>query len=364
LINLLAMPAQALVFFDQFDFEPQVSVTQGYDDNITSDEDNKMSDFYTDLKLGVNMTSQQRTHEIVFSGNLTQQVFAKERDFNNLRQDYSFRFSKELSRYDRFSVSDTYTRAEDTDVFEDLFGRVNDRYVYDQNRFSLEYSRDFSKQLSFALNYQNEYYSPDRADLSESTLNAGGIKADYYCSSATIASFVYEVAQRAFDPGTSAVSHTVLAGIRQYLTSQVYLEGQAGVDFITNFNDDQITEPRFRLSLVNELDEKTQVGITFSKDFATNNYTEDVFDTWRLSVTLGRQLLERMTVFGSAFFGQGEYDSLKIKDDLLGVSLGLRYQISRDITASFGYSYSQTDSNDDTRDFDRNRVLVGVDIKF
>ncbi len=364
LLALPAAPAQALVFFDQFDYEPQMSLVQGYDDNINSDSRDAISDFFTNVELGLDMKSEQRTHEIVFSGRVTEQVFASESDFNNLRQDYSVLFRQELSRYDRISVTDSYTRAEDTDVFQDLFGRINDRYVYDLNRFAVDYSRDFTRQLSFAFNYQNEYYNPDRADLSESTLNAGSVQADYYYSSATIASFVYKAARRAFDPGESAMSHSVLAGIRHYLTSQLYIEGQGGVDFIENFNGDRLTEPRYSVSLVNDIDENTRLGITFTKDFTTNNYTADVFNTWRVSVNLARQLLERMTVYGSGFFGKGEYDSLKIKDDLLGLSLGLRYQVSRDITANFGYTYTETDSDIDTRDYQRNRVYLGMDIRF
>lgn len=337
-----------------------VTVRQSFDDNITSVQDNKINDFITNLSLGLDMEYEGKAQTLRLKGALSQELFLEETDFNNFSQNISLNFQKEFSKYDRFNLSNSFIHAEEPQSFQDEFGRTSGRYSYCLNRFNLGYSRDISKQLSLSLKYANEFYKPSGEDLLDSSLHSIGLQADYFFSSRTIFPFLYEFFYRDFDSGQSSSIHSLAAGIRQYLTRQLYIDARAGLNFIDSFNNQDYTKINLLAALTNEVNETTRNTLTFSKEYNTNYSTEDIFDSWRLTLSFIKQLLERLTCSVSVFYGKGEYVSSNIKDEFKGGNTRLAYDLNKDSQIFLMYSYSNNSSNNNTRGYDRNIISIGL----
>ena len=285
-------------------------------------------------------------------------------NFNNNAQDVRLAVLKEFSKYDRVSFSNTFRHAEDPSSFEDAFGRTAGRYSFYRNSMNLQYSRDLSKQLGLLVGYDNEIYEVDRANSSDSFLNRVSVELDYFRSSATVFILAYYFSVRDLDPGANSTVHSLVTGVRHYLTKQLYVDATTGLSLVEDFSGKTSTDPRIFLTLTDDIDENTSVSVSFQKEKFPNGYTEDVFDYWQLTARVRHQLVERMGVVFSGFYGDGDFDSLNIRDKLTGVSTRLNYDLTEHVSAYVDYTYSQTQSNVDARGYERNIITVGMNCSF
>lgn len=350
--------------YRDIDMSLRAGISETYDDNITSVHENEKEDFITTLSLGLGAKLEGKTRSLNLAANVTQQLFADYDNFNNTSQDLTIDFQQEFSKYDRISLRDTFTHTYEPRSFEDAFGRTTGRYSYYRNRFSLDYTRDIAKQLSLSARYANEVDEISRKDLSDSSLNRAGLEATYFLSSATILLCFYDFTYRDFDPGASASTNTIAAGLRHYLTSQLYLDAQAGLDLINSYNDEGYCRPLIQASLTSDIDENSRAAISFSKRYYTNAYTQDLFDYWKVLATFTRQLFKRLSCSLSGFYGKGEYVAANITDKLRGASIGLTYDLTKKIKANLGYTYSNVDSTQATREYTKNRIYLKLSMEF
>ena len=137
-----------------------------------------------------------------------------------------------------------------------------------------------------------------------------------------------------------------------------------GVDFIAAYNERDYERPLIQASLVNEGDENTHGDLTFVKEYQANPYTEDLFNYWQASTSLTRQVLRRLSGSISGFYGEGDYVTLNITDKLSGVTLGMIYELTKNVKGDFGYRFSHTDSTVNSRDYSKNTVSLGITGEF
>ena len=346
------------------DLDVKGSVSTAYDDNVTFVKEDKKSDNVTNLLIGLGAKQEGKTHTLALEGNLTQHLFADNPSFNNNSQDVSIDLKKELSRYDRFSATNKFTHAEDPQSFEDDFGRTSGRYSYYRNTFNTEYTRDLSKHVSIQGHYGNESYSTSREDIRDSLLNRAGFDVNYIKSSATAFSLGYDFTTRHIDESGTATVHTLAAGFKHFLTTQLYIDTRAGVSLVEAFDGSNAAEPSVIAALTNDFNETDSASLSWRKTSTPSSFTADIFDSWRVALSLGRQLLERLKMTASVFFGEGDFAALGITDRQTGASARLSYEVTKNAQTFLAYTYSEVDSNIDTRGYDRNLVEVGVRFVF
>lgn len=361
--SFLILPVNAFALLG-FDFDINGSVSTGFDDNVTFVKDNKKSDNVTNLTVGLGGKQEGKTHQLEIAGSVTQHLFANNSSFNNNSQDININFQKEISKYDRFSVTNRFVRAEDPQSFEDDFGRTSGRYSYYRNTFNTAYTRDVSKHVSLEGRYGNENYSASEASIRDSLLHRVGADIIYIQSSATAFLLGYDFTTRRIEDTGSADVHTVSTGLRHSLTKQLYLDTRAGVSFVEAFNGSNTSEPNVVVALTNDFSETDSAGLSYRKTSTPSSYTADIFDSWQFAASLSRQLLERLRMAVSVFFGEGDFEALSINDKQTGVTARLNYDVSKDAVAFLAFTHSEVDSNVDTRSYGRNLVEVGVRMNF
>ena len=359
----LAFPPKASAS-SGLDLDVKGSVSTAYDDNVTFVKEDKKSDNVTNLLIGLGAKQEGKTHTLALEGNLTQHLFADNPSFNNNSQDVSIDLKKELSRYDRFSATNKFVHAEDPQSFEDDFGRTSGRYSYYRNTFNAAYTRDFSKHVSVEGRYGNESYSASREDLRDSLLHRTGFDVNYIKSSALAFLFGYDFSTRHIDESGSATVHTLAAGFRHFLTTQFYIDTRAGVSLVEAFDGSNASRPSVTVALTDDFNETDSASLSYRKTSTPSSFTADIFDSWRVALSLGRQLLERLKMTASVFFGEGDFAALNITDRQTGASARLSYEVTRNAQTFLAYTYSEVDSNMDTRGYDRNLVEAGVRFVF
>ena len=365
IVFLLALSCPAFAYrMGEIEINPNAAVTETYDDNITYLNINPKQDFITTATLGLSVKYEGKTQSLDFLGHLNQEIFARNNNFNNISEDFNLNFQKEFSRYDRISIKNVFLHAEEPRSFEDAFGRTSGRYSYYDNRFSMGYSHDISKQITLTGSYANETYLLSRNDQSDSYLNRMRVSLEDALSSTAILLFSYDLAYRTFNPGEDALTNTLTTGLRYYLTKQLYLEGNTGLDIIDSYDKRTYFEPLVNLSLIDDVDRNTRINITFNHQYSTIAYQQNLFNYTQISGSFNRQLLKKLAVSLNGFYGEGEYIGADIKDKLTGVGIGFVYDIWHNIKGTLNYNYTRALSNVATREYAKNSISVGLEMDF
>ena len=226
----LICPRQASALLG-FDFDVTGFVSTAYDSNVTFVNDNEKADSVTNLTVGLGAKQEGKTYQLNAAGNITQHLFARNSSFNNNSQDINIDFQKEISKYDRFSLSNRFVHAEEPSSFEDDFGRTSGRYSYYRNTFNSTYTRDLSKHISVESHYGNQNYTTSQAGANDSLLHSVGLDISYIQSSATAYLLGYDFTTRHINTIGNANVHTDFNGVSSF-SYQATLRGRPGGDVL------------------------------------------------------------------------------------------------------------------------------------
>jgi len=339
-------------------------IQQMYDDNVTFASINKKEDFITVFTIGMDARYAGKMNSLELITDITRNTFVSHQDFNNTSEDVTLRFQREFSKFDRISLRDSFTHAEEPRSFEDEFGRTSGRYSYYRNNFNISYTRDISKSLSFNLRYANRIYAVSREDMSDSYFNNIGFDASYIFGPRTIATFSYDYEHRKFDPGAKSYIHKIAALLRRYITPHLYFDISSGVSFAHSYSGENYSQPLFAFSLAEEVNKNSRVGLSFVKEYATNSYTANIFDRWSISMFFVYDILERLQCSFSFFYSNVKYKIVDIADKYFGSRISFIYDISDNLRGDISYSYSNTSSDVDLREYRKNKVSLGIKWEF
>ncbi|MCA9405975.1 MAG: outer membrane beta-barrel protein, partial [Candidatus Omnitrophica bacterium] len=340
------------------------AVGQRYDDNINYAESDTQNDFITVTTAGINLDFQDKRMQAYLNASITEELFWDHDEHNNTSERLSVYLARELSKHEYITISDTFSHTYEPVSFEEEFGRVGGRYSYYRNSFDAGYSRELTEFSSLQFGYGNDLDITSQSDRLDSYVNRFSVDGIYELSSQTQLLGSYNYLNRDLDPGSAATINTISATVRHNLTEQLSIEGRAGADIIDSYNGDMIARPLWSLKLTDQVTKRTSTNLTYTQRYSTNPYTSDVFNSWRISTGVDSQLTRRLKGSANAFYGYGEYDSLGIRDELVGVNTALSYEISKNFRGNISYSHSQTISNIDIREYRKNVIFVGVSADF
>jgi len=364
---LICMPSNVYAFiYKGLDIKVGGTVSEMYDDNITrtNSSDNKKDDFTTRLTLALGVKYEGKTRTLDFTGRINRNLFATHHNFNNTSEKLELNFQNELSKYDIIRLKDTFAHAYEQSSFDETFEGAEGRYAYYRNQFNLDYTKDISKQFTVIARYANEINELSRKDLKDSYLNTLGFEADYIYSADTVFFMLYDFSKRTYDDAGDISIHTVAAGIRRYITKQLYFDGTGGISFITSRENTEDTGEYIQGSLTDEIDENTAISLSFTKGKQTISYREDFLDSWRISGLFKRHLLKRLNCSLSGFYGEGEHKSLNLTDRLRGANIAFSYDLRKNLKGDLTYTYSDKDSTDEARGYTKNVISSGLTIEF
>ncbi|MBF0505099.1 MAG: outer membrane beta-barrel protein [Candidatus Omnitrophica bacterium] len=355
---------ERLSFAKNLDINATGQVITAFDDNITSVEKGRRSDFITNLETGLVLLQKGETHELSVKGDLIEQIFAKNSNFDNLSEDLNLSFKQELSKYDRVAITDILTNSSEPRTFQDAFGRSNGRYNIFNNQTGLSYTHDFSKRLSGEVHASDTVNNYSKSAGVNSVLYQAGTKVNYTFDSATILNTSYDYIRRIFEHNGSATVNSLLSGVRRYFTSQFYLDLAAGPDFIKTFTGRNVIKPHYKAAVTDQVDQNNNVSLSFEKQDTTTSYDQDLFNSWRTALNLSRQFSQRLNGNMNIFYGQGRYEHLGINESFVGVATQVSYDLTRKTKLSAGYNYTNSLSKNIGNAYRKNYFYISIGILF
>jgi hypothetical protein len=371
-------------------------VTENYSNNITfaHDEENKKEQFTTLLVAGLVLERTNNRGSLRFAGQMRQPVRFETSDVRNSSEIGTLDFVSEISSYDKIRIKDVYThtrvpgsidardfREECVRLFRDFgqeiarddprcaefereFGVTQGAFNTFRNDFNVDYSKDMSDRIRVSIGYGNNRFDSTAEGSNDSIRNNVNGRINYSINFATVFYLSYRYSVTYYNRGDDISIDAFRFGLKRYITKRLYFNGDIGMTFTPTSDNTS-----FDALLTGELDEKTNASIDFSRDTRAAIDREDIFINWRVTGRLTRQLKEDMNLFISAFYGEGDFVSAEVTDRLLGTSFSISYifwQYKRgpSINGNIGYSYSQLDSTDASRGYDRNAIDATLSVIF
>ena len=345
-------------------FTVKGSTGYGYDDNVLYSHENEVSDFFTKVKLGLELLLERKTQSLEAEVDLSRQIFNDHTELDNFSQFFKLIFKKELSKYTRLRIDDNFEHAEEATSFAEEFGRVGGRFDTYKNTLSFDIDKELTPHNVLNFYLGNEIKEVEREDLQDSIQNNLGLQWNILASPKTSGFIKYDFTHRLIDSSDNAVLQTIAPGFKRYLTRQVYFTSYAGANVIHTFSEDDIVRPVFYAAISDELDKVSTFTLAYQKKHITTGFDSDIFDQWRVTLDYEREFFERLKGNVSLFYGEGDFIIRDISEKLHGFDIGIAYSLTRNWQANLTYRYVLKDSREVTRDYEKNLAFFGFTFRF
>jgi opacity protein-like surface antigen len=349
--------------WSQVQVTPTGSVSETYNDNITSTHEDAEEDFITEISPGIKAAYGTETLSWTVRGIVTQQIFARNSEYNDTEETLEGAYHQERSQYDRFDFKDSFSHTYEVEDISESLGKASGRAEYYHNLFEFKYERDLAQELTMNLLYDNELLKASGGGIADSMGNRIAAEVYYQLNPATTLIASYQFMIRNFDPGDDIYDNLISIGARRKIGERLTAEARVGVDYIDTHEDEYI-KPRMTFSLTQEINDKNKASIYFSKLYDSTAYSEDLFNSWQTGLAWERELSARMACTAKGFYGNGKYAASGTKDTVFGGSLSSAYALTRNVKVNLDYGYSKVKSSEDEHEFEQNKIGAGVRLEF
>jgi hypothetical protein len=383
--------------YGAFRLKVNAELRENYTNNITfaKDDEDRIEQFTTLAILGLNLNYEGKKGRVGFDGQIRRPIRFDDSDVRNSSDILTLNVQHDFSQYDGINLYNRFTHTKvpgsievrrSDDKCEDLykrfglnaivndpecsefavefFGREQGDFDSYENSFHFNYTKFFSEKIKIRTEYGNRLYDSTKRGSNDSFTNRYSVFLSYQYDYTRAFSLFYELRNTDYDRGDDISIDSVKAGIRQYLTKRILINGNIGMDFAPSTDTLSIDA-----SVLGELDEKSTMQIFFSRSVQSAVDREDVFRNWQVTCRYSRSFSEDFKGFSSVYYGQGDFVSADFTDTLLGASVSVhnvfwQHKKGSSLTGIFGYSYSQLDSTNSERGYERSSVTASLTLSF
>lgn len=338
------------------------NVNEMYDDNINTSQDDPETDWITNIMLGAAIRSEGRTRELELAGNIYQSYHLRNEEANEFYQDLVLEINKSLTENISVMLGDTLHHYPAAQSFDAMFERSETEDGYLRNDFFSGITLYVTRSLFLGGTYNNSILKNDSDLVLDSVLHNPGGVIGYYFNSANIIRAGYMYRLMKYDDSTEARGETGYAEYEKHFTSQLRAIAHGGYDYNT-MEEGRSLSTSWLLSLIDDVDERNQINITFMKGSTISNISNDTLNNWRVSGTLTREVGNRTSADITIFYGDGTYEVSRERDRLGGASFGLSYVLSDFINLNAGYTFTWSSikhPDTDEVSYKRNQVYAGI----
>ncbi len=383
-------------------WDVSVTVRGFYDDNyyLASQSTNRQSSFGLEVRpsVGIHLTGEQTT----FGAHYTYSM----RYYDDRKQntaDHSHEFNTWLMHTfsERYSVDmvDTLTIAQEPTLLDTtgaIVVRSNGNNL--RNDGAIRFHAQLTRLLEVVLGYRNvlvdyenkggNFIAPSYTGLLDRLEHTANIDLRWQFRPETVGIFGYQygfndytgkesIGLFGFTPifsnSRNSRSHYVYAGVEHNFLRNLTGSARAGAQFISYYNTptgDSAVSPYADLNLRYTY----RVGSFVELGFQHQRNATDAFSTSATSITTDQEsssiyanithaftpkLIGNLnTRYQMATFTGGGFNNQT--DDILLLGVSLEYHFNRHLSAEIGYNYDKVTSNVPGRDYDRNRVFLGM----
>jgi hypothetical protein len=168
--------------------------------------------------------------------------------------------------------------------------------------------------------------------------------------------------------GADFRSHFALIGLDRAWSERSTVGLRGGAEFYSSEREDNVA-PTFEATLAHQVSDKTSVNgyATLGFDGAElGNFTSRY--SYRAGASATHQVTERLRLNGGLNYVYSEFDAEEaggsVDENEVNATAGIGYNITDSMAVNASYSYTLLTSDNDLRDYDRNRVFLGLSASF
>ncbi len=246
--------------------------------------------------------------------------------------------------------------------------RRNGQYWYGYNNFSVAYawSERFSTTSSYTLD--GIKYEDSQIGQFEDRLSHLFSQQFSYAMSRTLKGVMeYRYRTTRYDRATSAnyISHYLLAGVDKAWSERSSASFRAGAEYYDSERT-QKTAPYFEAALSHAASEKTSLQVYAAVGFDGSELGDyESRYSYRAGATATQQVSERLRLNGGLNYIYSDFEGTNsITEHQVNATAGLGYRVWENISLDANYTYTLLSSDDAFRDYDRNRIYLGLNATF
>ncbi len=351
-------------------FSGAVSVRGGYDDNTNSSSFDAQESYFTSLygELNADLGSPRTQFTIGLAGGATYYESNNDWDYTaTIKTVLTHRATSRLTLSARIYA--TYQVEPD---FSLLLGseRRNGQYIFANSQFSAKYQ--WSPRISTVTSYSlvGVFYEDDlTADASNRFEHYFSQEFRYLLRPTTtlVAEYrfaFYDYTENNINDGTS---NYFLVGVDQTFSPRLSANVRGGVEVRENDAQGTQVSPYAEATLSYAYGRFSTLTWLNRYGFEQSSSTLGTERrTFRSGLKLRHGFTARLSAYAAAFYHNNQYEgqNLSYSEDLVDLSTGLQFDVSRNLSLTAGYSYTKLYSDLPFRDYDRNRFTVGATVSF
>ncbi len=372
-------PAQGLLSLGQRDefekklpFSVTVGVGAGWDSNVNLSSDNEQeSGFISGRIIAEYSTGDRRTS---YSFGLTYNPFYyldAPDGMDDFQQSASINFAVRHRVNPRLTISDSLYFAYEYEPNYQIgtsVARRTEPYIYGYNNLNVAYAwtKRFSTVSGYTISgidYDNDFESGENY-----TSHLFSQDFRYALSKVTTAVLTYRYGMTEYDNGFGDyTSQYFLGGLDHSFSRRTVGSFRAGAEVRDRDNGGSDTNPYAEASFSHSVAKQTYVrwyGRYGFEDSDIGTYTERT--SFRTGVSVQQRFTNRLAgnVGANYVFDQFEGGSSDFDDNIVELSVGLDFNVYRNLVLNAGYSFTSNMSDEEFREYDRHILSLGLTAKF
>lgn len=247
----------------------------------------------------------------------------------------------------------------------------NGQYLYGYDNFSVSYA--WSERFSTTTSYTIEGIQYEDDDVSTFEDRLSHIVAQQFAfalsrRTSLVGEYRFRVTNYA-EASNDYTSHYVLAGIDQAWSERTTGSLRAGAEF---YESDRVSEvaPYFEAALDHSVTRKTEAHLYGAIGFDGSELGDyNSRYSYRSGLTASHKVSERFSVNAGAHYVYSDYEgdgetTEDVNEHQIHASAGLAYRLWHNVSMDAQYSYTLLTSDDEFRDYNRNRISLGLSAQF
>jgi hypothetical protein len=408
--HIVLLVATALVYLPglaaaqrQIELIPSISVSETYDDNIFLSQRNERSDYITAVTPSLTLNTLSEYTKLGLNYRPTFVWYADFSENNTTRHQGTVSWEQRMTQYLSFNLTNTYLRSEDPlDDPEDFDAERTTRNKYWTNTGRASLGFVFGEENTLDVGYTRIDRENDDLTLNDRKVHApflsitywfdvkNGIRVDYNYRDVTLSrdddymrhnpgvsfrrrfspdsigyiGYLYDTYD--FDGRTEDyVVHTGFVGLDHAFSPEYSISARVGYFVQVNEVSENNYGPTFRLATTRTF---ARGSIEIGGDGGFDSGTErrgrgtDSREYYGLSVRGSYRILERVSIFGRAFYRWSRYEIDQVKESNFRGDFGVRWSFMRYASLSLEYRYADRTSDIEVDTYTNNRVMLMLNV--
>jgi hypothetical protein len=354
-----------------------VTVSGGYDDNVTTVHSNKESSATTSANAILNYTFGDPRLQLTLNAGAGGTYYYSHISTQNYDIDLNGTLAMTYKASPRLTLGGSVLLAYLTEPSFQYTGGINTRagnYLYTTDRIFLEYawSRRFSTRTSYtfeALNYDNNLVAAFSNRVSN--LFGNEFRLQMVPTTNLVAEYRYGIISYE-NSSLNSQTHYALGGIDHVFNPRLTATFRGGAEFRSYDTAGDRTSPYFEGTVNYALGYRTSVSwVTHYGIEEPDTPNSQSRTTFRTGLQTKFNLTSRVETGLDLFYVHDDYHALPgglpggaFSEDTFDVGLSAKYAINNMFAVQLGYHYTDVSSDSAFREYSRNRVTAGVNVTF